>query len=61
MINWNKVLTRKDVIKLLKISEATYKIWLKKGFLAKIKRRVGNQCLFDKDEIMAELGKMREE
>jgi len=58
MINWDNILTREGVMKLLKISSTTYQRWLKKGFLSKIKKRIGNQCLFDKEEILKELEKM---
>jgi predicted site-specific integrase-resolvase len=60
VVNWDNILTREGVMRLLKISEATYKRWLKKGFLSKIKMKIGNQCLFDKEEILKELEKMPE-
>jgi len=60
VVEWENILTRKGVMKLLKISPATYKRWLKKGFLSKIKRKIGRQCLFDKEEILKELEKMPE-
>ena len=58
MVNWDNILTREGVMKLFKISPKTYQRWLKKGFLSKIKKRIGNQCLFDKEEILKELEKM---
>jgi len=47
-------------MKILRISPATYKRWLKDGFLAKIKRKVGNRFLFDKEELLKEIEKMPE-
>jgi predicted site-specific integrase-resolvase len=58
MVNWENILTRTGVMKLLKISQPTYKRWLDKGFLSKIKRKIGNQYLFDKEEILKEVEKM---
>jgi predicted site-specific integrase-resolvase len=60
VVNWDNILTREGVMKLLKISHRTYQRWLHKGFLSKIKRKIGRQCLFDKEEILKELEKMPE-
>jgi predicted site-specific integrase-resolvase len=57
VVNWDNILTREGVMKLLKISEATYRRYLKKGFLLKLKRKIGNKFLFDKEEILQELKK----
>jgi len=57
MTNWENILSREGVVKLLKISEATYRRYLKKGFLLKLKRKIGNEFLFDKEEILGELKK----
>jgi predicted site-specific integrase-resolvase len=58
MVNWDNVLTREGVMKLLRISCKTYQRYLSKGFLSKIKRRMGNGYLFDKEEILKELENM---
>jgi len=55
MVKWDNVLTREGVMKLLKISHKTYQRYLSKGFLSKIKKKIGRQCLFDKEEILKEL------
>ena len=47
-------------MRILRISPATYKRWLKDGFLAKIKRKVGNRFLFDKEELLKEIDKLPE-
>ena len=60
MVNWENILTKEGVMKLLRISDKTYQRWLHKGFLSKIKRKIGRQCLFDKEEILKELEKMTE-
>jgi len=60
MVNWDNILTRQEVMELLRISNTTYQRWIKKGFLAKIKRKVGNQCLFDKEEVLKEIKKLEE-
>jgi predicted site-specific integrase-resolvase len=58
MVNWDNILTREGVMRILKISPATYKRWLKEGFLAKIKKKVGNRFLFDKEELLKEIEKL---
>jgi len=60
MVEWENILSREGVIKILRISSATYKRWLKDGFLAKIKRKVGNRFLFDKEELLKEIDKLPE-
>jgi predicted site-specific integrase-resolvase len=60
MVEWENILSRDGIIKILKISPVTYRRWLKDGFLAKIKRKVGNRFLFDKEELLKEIEKLPE-
>ena len=60
MVEWENILSREGVIKILRISPITYRRWLKDGFLAKIKRKVGNRFLFDKKELLKEIDKLPE-
>jgi predicted site-specific integrase-resolvase len=60
VVKWENILTREGVMRILRISPATYKRWLKDGFLAKIKRKVGNRFLFDKEELLKEIDKLPE-
>ena len=60
MVKWENLLTREGVMRILRISPITYRRWIKKGFLAKIKRKVGNRFLFDKEELLKEIDKLPE-
>jgi predicted site-specific integrase-resolvase len=58
VVKWENLLTREGIMKILRISTKTYQRWIKKGFLAKIKRKVGNRFLFDKEELLKEIEKL---